>query len=486
MEAFSDLKAPAFALEADAIHRHIDALLQSDRDTTAADTYVRRYYKEGGGFLWVDRMGVDSRADTLLARLSDVGGMGMTTRPFGVDDIDQDLRRMRALSFDDGRNTASQVAARLEYRLTKAYLRYAIGQRFGFVNPHRVLNRLMPLQTDSTGRPLGGYVRLYDIPSERPDDAFLLLAMNQVRHDSLGSFLASIQPADPLYRQLQALLPTADADHRRSLLCSMERCRWRVPRPSYQAGRRVVVNVPAFQLYAFDADSVMQMRVGCGAVKTKTPLLVSELERMDVNPYWHIPMSIVQNDVARHAGDLSYFERHRYFIAERATGERVPTGSVSRDMLLSGRYRVSQEGGAGNSLGRIVFRFANNFSVYLHDTSTRAFFNYANRGVSHGCVRVERPFDLACFLLGQPDEWLQDRLRISMGLTPETDRGRQYVADHPDEEHKLVSSLSIQPRVPIYIIYSTAYPDASGQIHYYPDVYGYDAAIWRHLQPYTQ
>ena len=90
-----------------------------------------------------------------------------------------------------------------------------------------------------------------------------------------------------------------------------------------------------------------------------------------MNPQWVIPMSIIRKDVAGRAGDSSYFVRRRYQIYDASTGKTVSPGSLSSQMLASGRYRVAQSGGAGNALGRIVFRFKNKFAVYLHDTYTK-------------------------------------------------------------------------------------------------------------------
>lgn len=86
-------------------------------------------------------------------------------------------------------------------------------------------------------------------------------------------------------------------------------------------------------------------------------------------------MSIITKDIVRHIGDSAYFHRNNYYIADRKTGERISPMHVSASMLRSGNYRVSQEGGAGNSLGRIIFRFKNSMSIYIHDTNSRGFFH---------------------------------------------------------------------------------------------------------------
>jgi hypothetical protein len=95
---------------------------------------------------------------------------------------------------------------------------------------------------------------------------------------------------------------------------------------------------------------------------------------------------------------------------------------------------------------------------------------------------VQRPFDLACFLLPDADEWLLDRLRISMDIRPETDQGQEYLRDHADDPRPLraVSYQDVTPRVPVYIIYYTAYPNPeTGAFEQWPDLYGYDKAISR-------
>ena len=89
-------------------------------------------------------------------------------------------------------------------------------------------------------------------------------------------------------------------------------------------------------------------------------------------------------------------------------------------------------------------------------------------------------------MLDNPDEWLLERIRIAMGLTPETERGMDYVRAHPgkDAQNKLISYVPVKPRVPLYIIYYTLWPDADGILQTWPDVYGYDAVMWRLLKPY--
>ena len=219
------------------------------------------------------------------------------------------------------------------------------------------------------------------------------------------------------------------------------------------------------------------MRVGCGTVKTKTPLLTSKIMRMDINPQWILPKSIAKGIVH----STGYMHRNNMFIADRKLG-RLDASQASYTKIMNGEQHIVQEGGPGNSLGRIIFRFENNFSVFLHDTNSPGFFTRDSRAVSHGCVRIQRPLDFAVFLLADKDADLIERLRYSMTANI-NGRGDQGSKDSVDRS-RLLHQLKVEPEVPLFITYFTLYPDADGTLRQYPDVYGYDKAIIRQLTPY--
>lgn len=476
MSMFAELQDSVYALNSHRVREQIHKLIKSDCDSLVADAKTRGYYKNDGCFLWIDRHGVDSRADSLLAFLSEVGKMGFAPDKFYVEQLQSDLRRVRELDFSStGRQAINQVMARLEYNLTKAFLRYVVGQRFGFINPQNMLNHFDVQHKDSQ-RVI--YRRIFDVAMDHPDEHFFVAAIHKIYNDSVAPFLHEVQPVEPLYYKFVDLLnsDTFPASKRLKLLCNIERCRWRQKDAPRLHKKYVLVNVPAFHLDAVDGDSVLNMKVVCGTLATKTPLLNSEIKRMDINPQWIIPRSIIEKDIARHAGDKSYFDRRRYFIRDRKTGKKVDAYHVSRSGLLSGKYMVAQEGGKGNSLGRIIFRFDNNFSVYLHDTSSPGVFSRDNRGASHGCVRVERPFDLAVFLLKDKDEDTIDRIKYSMTADLHSNSHSEEGGESPKpiDRKKLLNSLPVDPHVPVFISYFTMYPDKNGKMCEYPDVYGYD------------
>ena len=460
-ETVSQLAEQSYRLDNSKIRKQLDLLARADHDSLVADSRTRRYYRDGGNLLWIDRFGVDKRADSLLAYLNTVEEMGFSKRVFVVGQIERDLQRIRTLDVDTGIRDVNRVMARLEYNLTKAFLRYTAGQHFGFTNPKQIFNNLDIREQDSVRTTYRG---LFDIPVKRPPKDFYSTALRKVYNDSVSIFLRESQPQNALYARL--------IKHFKGKSLS-------------EADRvRLLVNVPSYHLDAIEGDSVLTMRMACGTLDTKTPLLNSHIMRMDVNPQWIIPRSIIKKEVIGHAGNPGYFERHRYFILKRSSGKRVDPASVSAGMLLNPDYFVIQEGGEGNSLGRVVFRFNNNFSIFIHDTSSKWAFDRGSRSVSHGCIRVQKPFELAVFLLDKKDKTLIDKINYSMQADlskPKEGEEKRTRVDY----RRLVNSVKVNPNVPLFITYYTLYPDVTGKMQTYADVYGYDKVLYQYLRDFA-
>lgn len=483
---FSAMRNSQYAVNSHRIREQILHIVHSDSDSTMADFRVRSYYLRRHPFLWIDRLGVDHRADSLMVYLRKVDKMGFSLSKFYVPQIEDDLRHLRNLDFDSGHYNINKILARLEYHLTKSYLRYTTGQRFGFINPRFIFNRLDVHDSDSVRVT---YRTLFDMNMELPNRHFYASAFRKIRNDSVDFFLHEVQPRNPLYYYLLNRLNRGylSVSERAKLICNMERFRWRIGDDPEKYKKYVMVNIPSFRLLAVDGDSVLTMRIGCGSFDTKTPLLISSVFRMDVNPQWIIPHSIIDKDIIRHLGNKHYFDSHNFIIRERRTGKTVNIYRVSRSMLESRDYLVVQRGGIGNSLGRIIFRFDNDFSVFLHDTSTKEVFSRDDRGVSHGCVRVEKPFDLAVFMLKDKDRDLIDKIHYSMTAdvgrvnNPEEGSKEEEITDTLDHS-KLIGSINVEPRIPLFIVYYTMYPGKDGKMREYDDVYGYDRVIYDYFR----
>lgn len=476
-----------YALDTLQMESSLRAVINADTSTWKANVTVRHRYASAARYedtpLWFSRQGLSADADTLLAILRrELPAAYLDSTLFRVPQIAADLNVVRLLAFDSLGVSINDALPRLDYNLSRAYVHYCTGQRYGFVRPDRILNKL-DIKVGTSD-----YARLFDYDIKAPDydDALCHLLS-----DERMSYLRDSRPQGPVYEALRAAMDTvADGDLRRTLAINIERCRWQMAQPPTE-GRRILVNIPAQQLWAIGADSILNMLICCGSTLTKTPLLHSGVSYMQVNPDWIIPQNIVKTDIVRHAGDSAYFARHRYYITDRQTGDTLRVSTVTSAQMLSGRLRIAQSGGRGNSLGRIVFRFPNDFAVYLHDTNNPSAFKRERRTLSHGCIRVQRPFELARFLLPDADEWTLDRLRLSMDLQPESDRGRQYLLDLDRRQRedptfkrpmpiRLFSYQKVEPHVPVFITYFTAYPNpVTGILEFHPDIYGYDRALLR-------
>jgi len=448
----------------------------TEAELSAFGTYVYQLDTLQREHIWYSRMGVSEDADSLLSYLRrELPRNGLDSSAFHIPDIDADLHIVHLLAFDSVGQNINDVLCRLESNLTNAYMDYVIGQRYGFMRPDRVFNRL-DFKINSTE-----YARLFDYEVKAPQREE---AEQMITSDKRISYLMASTPTDAVYAALQArLATTTDTTERRTLAVNLERLRWQRQRPVANE-QHIWVNIPSQQLWAVCPDSVLTMRICCGAVTTKTPLLHSAISYIQVNPEWQIPFSIVKNEVSHHGGDSAYFARHHYYIINSNSGDTLNPANVSSSSLQSGRLRVGQRGGPGNSLGRIVFRFPNNFSVYLHDTNSPGAFQRERRTLSHGCIRVQKPFELAHYLLPDADEWFLDQLRISMDLKPTGERGRKYLKEHPDEPRprRLLKYIDVKPRVPLFIDYFTAYPTpGTDTIAIWPDLYGYDRIIAREI-----
>ncbi len=453
-----------------------------------ADTYTRPFYQQSTpDLLWATEDGIDERADTLLHYLNEVERYGLKRSSFHIEEIEQNLKELRALAPDSCEESqVCTLQGRLEYLLSEAYMRYSYGQRYGYVRPHKLFNNLLP-DTPETSEPR--YRQIFDIHCDIPTDSLFGVALKSLEDaKSLSKFLQSIQPQGKLYhkfaKELQEAKDAKDEELQRLCTINMERSRWRYPHPTEE--KFVWVNLSDFTMIAVDTpnDTTLSMKICGGDQKHKTPLLQSRISRLELNPYWVIPTSIIRNElIPHHLHDSSYYARNKIVAINNQNGTETHPWLLSADQLRSGIYTLRQEKGEGNSLGRMIFRFPNDFAVYLHDTNNPGAFNRSVRAVSHGCVRVERPLDLALFLMDFPDEYTTDLLRIAIGKKPLSEKGKALIEEKPDAEG--LKNHYFKPSIPVYIDYYSLYPSfISGKMEKHADHYGYDKEIEKILNQF--
>ena len=313
------------ALDTVQLEQSLKHILSKDTSRWSFDQALKKRYTDLAKFedtpIWYSRMGVSGEADSLLGYLRhELPKSGLDTTAFFLPEIAEDLSIVRALAFDSVGQNINDLLPRLDYHLSKAYMRYVVGQRFGFVRPARLMNKLYK-KADSDE-----FARLFDEQVKEPDYDEVL---SQLSSDARMDYLLASTPQNSLYKTLQHELSTATGkEARRRLAVNMERCRWQMSRPDDRE-KAVLVNIPAQQLWAVGGDSVLDMRICCGATTTKSPLLHSTISHIQVNPDRIIPHNIVKSDIVHHAGDSAYFARHHYYIVERATGDSLDPAEVT-------------------------------------------------------------------------------------------------------------------------------------------------------------
>ncbi len=231
----------------------------------------------------------------------------------------------------------------------------------------------------------------------------------------------------------------------------------------------VLVNIAGFRAYVVhDREIVWETKVQVGRPYHQSPVFRDEIKYVVFNPTWTVPYSIATREMLpRIKSDPQYFQTREFDIKNR-DGQLVDPETIDWAEVSprSFGYTFVQRPGPNNALGRVKFIFPNEHAVYLHDTPSKPLFDVAERAFSHGCIRVENPFDLAEILLGS-DDW--DREQIDATI-----------------ESRETKTVFLAEPLPVLILYWTAEVDPDGLVHFYNDVYERDQRIATALDaPFT-
>jgi len=220
--------------------------------------------------------------------------------------------------------------------------------------------------------------------------------------------------------------------------------------------RYVVVNIPAATIEAVEGSMVHQRHTAVvGRVDRATPILESKIHQINFNPYWHVPKSIIRNDLIKYMNeDPEYLTKYRIHIYD-GSGREVMPQEINWQTEEAVNYMFRQEPGAENSMGHCKINFHNPYDVYLHDTPTKALFGENARFHSSGCVRVEGVNQLVAWLL-RDNGWTIDQVDASFASNERRDE-------------------SLTNPVPIHTTYITAWANRQGTVSFRDDVYNFDA-----------
>ncbi len=238
---------------------------------------------------------------------------------------------------------------------------------------------------------------------------------------------------------------------------NLERARWR---SGNAVDDRILINVAGFRMYLFrDGKNIWTKKIIVGEAETKTPLFHSMLKQVVLNPTWTVPYSIASEEILPEIKkDPDYLQKGGYQLFGR-DGEPVNSSAVDWRNIHNKNFpfTVVQQPGPANQLGQVKFMFPNDYSVCMHDTPTKLLFDRAERALSHGCIRVDAPIELAELLLGH-EGWT--RMQIDAQL-----------------ESGATMAVTLANPLPVAILYWTAEVGDLGEMRFYEDIYARDAAV---------
>jgi murein L,D-transpeptidase YcbB/YkuD len=503
-----------------AIERALDATVLQIGDVTLDTRDLQALYGDRAYFpLWTHDGGLDPRAHDIVAVLEGAGADGLLPADYYVTALDAALadpaRVMDAelllsaavmrygVDLHSGRVAPRDISRTFDID-PRAIDREAVAVAASLVpDPVAYLHGLAPqghdyavlkealAQAHEEDAQVAEYPQVADGPSLRPGDASERVPVLRARLAASGDYVVETESgvddeaasevfdddlvaAVKIFQERSGLTPdgivgrntlaalNAGAPTNRvdSLIATMERLRWL---PDDLGDDYLLVNIPSFTLDIVKDDAlVRQMDVIVGQTGRQTPLFNSALTYLEFNPTWTMPVSIATRDyLPRLRRDASYLDSHGFRVyAGWGSGGRVSSSYVDWHSGNIGGYRIVQQPGPSNALGKVKFMMANNWSVYLHDTPHHELFERDVRSLSSGCVRLSDPIWLADFLLDGASDWTPEkRERIMASWSPTT-------------------RVNLPAPMPLYITYETARVDpATGELVFRDDIYGFDKKV---------
>ncbi|TPD65606.1 L,D-transpeptidase family protein [Flavobacterium microcysteis] len=242
------------------------------------------------------------------------------------------------------------------------------------------------------------------------------------------------------------------------IIANLERWRWF---PRNMGEHYLIINIPDYKLHAvFKNDTTRTHNVIVGTSKRKTPVLSSKLSYAVFNPTWTIPPTILKEDIIPATTKNRNYLTGKNITVYDKNGKEVSASSWNPEKALN--YRYVQSPGTYNSLGMVKIMFPNNFTVYLHDTNHREYFDKTNRSLSSGCVRVQNPLELTEYLLDDKKNWSLEKITETL-------------------KKEKTQSAKIKNDIAIYQLYWTAWSH-DNTLQFRPDIYTLDNGLYQKLR----
>ena len=250
-------------------------------------------------------------------------------------------------------------------------------------------------------------------------------------------------------------------DRVRQIEVNMERWRWL---PQDLGERYILVNIANFELDVIEQDQlVMAMRIIVGRDYRRTPVFSDKMTYLVLSPYWQVPPSIAIKDklpLIKEDPEYLIRENMRIFLGWGADGKEIDPKTIDWSTIdaKNFRYRLRQDPGPRNALGGTKFMFPNKYDVYIHDTPSRELFAKATRAFSSGCIRIEKPIELAEYLLKEDPQWSRETILAAI-------------------DKRLEKTVKLSKPIILHLLYWTAWASEDGSVQFRDDIYGRDKRL---------
>lgn len=328
------------------------------------------------------------------------------------------------------------------YRLKKALKKYREIESLGKWHPIIMLNS-KPIAANSSSDVVNkvrerlfllGYLKS-NSNSMNYDKELMQAVMNYKKN-------MGISPDLFINARLVSSLNVPLKDRIKSIIFNMERCRW-ISSDFYQAEEYIFINIPSYEMNYFkDRKRILNSKVVVGKVMNKTVIFSGMLQYVVFSPYWNVPKSIINKEI------MPAIKKNKNYLAQHN--------------MEWNDGNIRQKPGPKNSLGLVKFLFPNSNSIYLHDTPSKSLFKKEKRAFSHGCIRLEKPIELAYLLVKDDKNWTMEKLNDAF---------------HSKKE----IWYRLKNKIPVYIGYFTAWVNDSDEVQFYDDVYARDECLTSYL-----
>ncbi|MFB9843612.1 L,D-transpeptidase scaffold domain-containing protein [Mucilaginibacter ginsenosidivorans] len=406
---------------------------------------VKRFYEANGyQAAWVSRQGDTKQTWEAMMLLDCVLQYGLSHEDYHPKALLYDP--LHTMIEEPGKISNSKKA-RFDILLTDALITFINNLHYGKLNPWYAAEKI-------------------DGDMSLPFHAESVL-MNARRQPDITNAIVSVQPRSKQYLAMQDRMRLLKGQYQEDcyavpdsevhkIAINMERLRW----ADIGGNGYIQVNIPSYTLKFYQPDTVYEFKVVVGKTSAPTPTLNSEITYFTTSPEWKIPQKIFVNEILPKAlKNADYIENSHFAIYDKSgnyiTPDRTSLLTVKRNPQL---YYARQSSGCDNALGQLVFRFANVYDIYLHDTPEKQLFNREERAFSHSCIRVENAQHLAELMLKRGG-----------------DSGKIATLTKAMKNH-LTKNISFSNPVSIKITYLTC-EVKEGSVYNYKDIYDLDKSL---------